>query len=451
MKLLVLTLVFFAFHSVAQQTTFLRRINAQFHDMPASVVEANNTYVIGGYTKWSMGSDYQYYLVGCNNIGQSVAPNSLYSYNGVCNKMRKAIGGGFLFAGDTLGIGISYSMILKVNSLFNVDWIYHHDSVYQFTDIQPTQDGNYIVVGDNQTTNTIHYIKINQSGNEIWHKQFALSSQMFYPGTTIREVNDGFISSYYSQIFCVSKIDSVGDSLWTKTFQGLNAGAPVYYMNQIYLAGVQPAQYRQDNLNAAALLCLNDVGDSLWTQTYTYNGGDISVSNMNLTLDGNLIISGSGIDTGDTFGYDYAFMLKADLSGNQLWVHFYGIGDSAFETGRDAISTYDGGYLLAGNWEQSSTYFLKVDSLGQFTSLQTIPGQNDLSIYPNPTSDKLFISLNYKDKLQLNVTDVLGKEIISQTLMNGKKELDIHSLASGVYFVSVRDGERNVVRKLIVE
>lgn len=81
------------------------------------------------------------------------------------------------------------------------------------------------------------------------------------------------------------------------------------------------------------------------------------------------------------------------------------------------------------------------------------PGaQQQFSVFPNPATDVLNISLpsGYSGKIQVSITNVLG-EVFSGTMLahNGKIELDINDLASGMYFITVTVGEERYVQRVI--
>jgi hypothetical protein len=74
----------------------------------------------------------------------------------------------------------------------------------------------------------------------------------------------------------------------------------------------------------------------------------------------------------------------------------------------------------------------------------------DLSIYPNPTSNgKLFIVSKNDFTKQVAIFNVLGKEIIAVTLHG--KELNISKLKPGVYVIKVTENGFSATRKLIVK
>ena len=72
-----------------------------------------------------------------------------------------------------------------------------------------------------------------------------------------------------------------------------------------------------------------------------------------------------------------------------------------------------------------------------------------LSIFPNPVSNgKVFISTKLNLTKTIEIYDVLGKKIVSQTLYG--KELKISDLNPGVYILKIKEGKFSATRKLVV-
>ena len=71
----------------------------------------------------------------------------------------------------------------------------------------------------------------------------------------------------------------------------------------------------------------------------------------------------------------------------------------------------------------------------------------ELSIYPNPTSDKVnIVSNNQIDTIE--VYDILGKQVM---LLKQTNEIDVSDLNSGIYLFKIWIGEQLQTRKIVVE
>jgi len=74
--------------------------------------------------------------------------------------------------------------------------------------------------------------------------------------------------------------------------------------------------------------------------------------------------------------------------------------------------------------------------------------------FPNPTSDVLNIETTFNGKKNIDyiIYNVLGQLIFKDTdqdVYSYTKQLNLSSLASGVYLVQVSDGNQKTVRKIV--
>jgi PKD repeat protein len=79
-------------------------------------------------------------------------------------------------------------------------------------------------------------------------------------------------------------------------------------------------------------------------------------------------------------------------------------------------------------------------------------GINSISLFPNPTTNLLTISLpdNNIKSCTINLYDMLGEKVLGELRMeNGELRIDVSTLSQGIYFLEVNmDGEK-VVRKVV--
>ena len=73
------------------------------------------------------------------------------------------------------------------------------------------------------------------------------------------------------------------------------------------------------------------------------------------------------------------------------------------------------------------------------------PGLTNISIYPNPVIDKLFIQ-GLLHETKVSIYNVLGKLVVSKTTL---KAIDVDHLQSGIYIVKIVDGKKETVKKFI--
>jgi hypothetical protein len=68
------------------------------------------------------------------------------------------------------------------------------------------------------------------------------------------------------------------------------------------------------------------------------------------------------------------------------------------------------------------------------TNISETTNTDKITVYPNPTNSTFVI--DYDKAGLIKLYDMLGKEVLNQTF-NGKTEININHLHSGIYFVNV--------------
>ncbi len=75
---------------------------------------------------------------------------------------------------------------------------------------------------------------------------------------------------------------------------------------------------------------------------------------------------------------------------------------------------------------------------------------NTFRVYPNPTSTGFInITSNNSDVMTVSVFDVLGKQVINETINNNR--LDVSSLNTGLYIVKISQNNATVTKKLVIK
>jgi type IX secretion system substrate protein/ASPIC/UnbV protein/VCBS repeat protein len=76
----------------------------------------------------------------------------------------------------------------------------------------------------------------------------------------------------------------------------------------------------------------------------------------------------------------------------------------------------------------------------------------DVQLYPNPVKDKLKIELknNWNTNAKLTIYNLLGRAILSKEFSTKSTEIDLSHLASGIYLLKLKLGDKTVVKKVIV-
>ena len=75
---------------------------------------------------------------------------------------------------------------------------------------------------------------------------------------------------------------------------------------------------------------------------------------------------------------------------------------------------------------------------------------NEVSIYPNPTSDVLNITTSSNDLSELTVKDITGKIVLKQNF-NNKITINTENYSKGIYLIDVKNNLGTVSEKISVQ
>ncbi|MCF8461046.1 MAG: T9SS type A sorting domain-containing protein [Flavobacteriales bacterium] len=74
---------------------------------------------------------------------------------------------------------------------------------------------------------------------------------------------------------------------------------------------------------------------------------------------------------------------------------------------------------------------------------------SNFDIYPNPSTDQIFIRQQQTTSGQFFVRDILGKEVLSGSLLSDNQSVDISKLKDGVYVVTVLLDDTTLTKKIL--
>ncbi len=84
---------------------------------------------------------------------------------------------------------------------------------------------------------------------------------------------------------------------------------------------------------------------------------------------------------------------------------------------------------------------------------ENIAGMNEVTLYPNPTDGIINLILPQSATYDLLIYDVMGRLIISKTIVNEGEfahSLDLSGQKNGIYFIEIRQGNTTTSKKIIV-
>ena len=131
---------------------------------------------------------------------------------------------------------------------------------------------------------------------------------------------------------------------------------------------------------------------------------------------------------------------KAPASGTGI-VTFYAVGNAVNGNG--------------GTSGDNGTASVKIDFSEMTSSVNELAAQIQMSISPNPTTEGVVLSLSSKvsKKVQMRMTDVSGRAVISENWQiqagENSKKWDISQLAKGAYMIQIIENQDVISKKII--
>jgi hypothetical protein len=75
---------------------------------------------------------------------------------------------------------------------------------------------------------------------------------------------------------------------------------------------------------------------------------------------------------------------------------------------------------------------------------------NAMTVYPNPTTEQLNVTLTDNEGAQFTLSNEAGQVLISSKL-DAKNNFDVANFARGIYFAKVQVGEKQAVKKVVLQ
>ncbi|HRB39321.1 MAG TPA: T9SS type A sorting domain-containing protein, partial [Bacteroidia bacterium] len=226
------------------------------------------------------------------------------------------------------------------------------------------------------------------------------------------------------------------------------------------------------------------------TGTWTTANLSVPRSRLAATSMGNKIYFGGGINnigvvsnvvdiydvvsntwTTDTLSQARQYLTAAATMGK---VFFAGGTDAGLATGSNVVDIFDTAtatwsidslttgryfcaatalgtqFLISGGLPDNSGFPINTVEIYTITSsgLAPIETSKTLSVYPNPASQKVVIKNNgFQPGDVINISDVMGKQVLSLKISKNETVADISSLSNGIYFVQLSSVSENFTSK----
>ncbi|MGB0805987.1 MAG: T9SS type A sorting domain-containing protein [Salibacteraceae bacterium] len=290
------------------------------------------------------------------------------------------------------------------------------------------------------------------------------------------------------------KTDSIGNIEWDKHYGPQDTfSLPIYDVTPTqdggyaFVGAVGKKQYIYEADYLPWIVKVNSIGDTLWTRTIYGLGPDGYRSKYNSVIelpDGSLVACGQQrIPNPDTINYDGLYRImgvitKYSAQGDLLWSRNYQHPENKLSQYSEhqlyeIVATPDGGFAAAGflypypqDTGTQDTWVIKVDSFGCLTpgcELTNVPKIEssivELKIYPNPANEIIHFDITPNTSTsphfgsaqrpglayELTLNDMLGRLVLTQTLYPNENTINVSHLKSGVYNYRLNESWGNIV------
>jgi hypothetical protein len=323
------------------------------------------------------------------------------------NAVRQTRDGGYVIAGTTFSFGAGGAdvYIIKTNKFGDTSWTktIGGANADEGNSVLQTLDGGYLIAGSTNSfgagNKDIYLIKTDSMGTTIWSKTFgglADDKTIGYEGCLIQTRDGGYLiagntesfGAGFSDVYLI-KVNALGDSLWTKTFGGVDedfANDVKQTIDGGFIISGSTASFSAFSFDFF-LIKTDSIGTLVWAKSVNTGTSEEGLS-VQQTSDGGYMVA--GYITGLFSGY-FISMSRFDGNGNILWTNMFNSGDG------DCIQqTADRGFIICGEISPSDIFLMKTDSAGTVQWSRSFGGTGlDGAFSVRQTTDKGFIISGY--------------------------------------------------------
>ncbi len=323
-------------------------------------------YVVTGTQKYS--TDWSILLIRLDAQGNdrwSRMIEHVNDYDEYGLAVTRTVDGGYALAGRYSNYPYYSAIVVKVDSVGNIEWARRFAS-YRCNDIIQTGDGGYLVACDD-----IGLLKLDSLGNFQWAKGLPMLD--LYRVVPTADGGCAIAGRFYAAVdneLYVARLDSAGNVLWADTLPGTMAFDPpgVGLVATDDGGFAVTARYLHPQRgNEFYVVKLDSAGNVQWARLIGGTAGDYP-TDIAQAPDGGYVLTGYTYSFG-AGGAD-VYVVKLDRSGNLLWTRTIGTIDA--EYAYSVLISRDGGVVVAGYYDPNSGnaggYIVKLDSSGNLNT-----------------------------------------------------------------------------------
>jgi hypothetical protein len=484
MRILITIFSFLFVTTSWSQQYFYKLYSGNSFDKGEDIIEtADSSYLIAG-SSGSWGGNSQAFLMKIDTLGNYVWSQA---YGGSESEEAVTVlerpGSGFYIAGmsNSSSQGNFDAMLIKTDENGSQEWIktYESPAWERINDAVMTKDTGIVMVGYRQalmgSNSDILLMRLNKDGDTLWTKTigsigedqatsvkrmqdslYVVVGDMYVPDSMLVK---GFIMKINDQGTILSQ-EIIGPKSGTYHISDIEVGP-----NNFYIVGSRIVT-DQNHDNYIRIINENGILNSEYTET---DNSSSSISDLQFEQavymgSPNYLLSICFKNrnlTNSLFAYDLGNGFYDIFNGYWLGLPWTGIVNQGVDQCNEMTATHDGGYISVGfntmisvgenalnggsniyvfKYHPSHLPSLVTDTVNTFNQLvETIEINQsfvELTMYPNPTSNELHVSLSEQVSGDYSVSDLMGKRLLIGKLASNFT-IETAAWNQGIYFLNI--------------
>jgi len=412
-------------------------------------------YIIAGGSEQSSEFQDDVYIVKTDSVGDTIWAK-IYLGGDASSIQQTTDGGYIIFGGTSCDMCNPHFLLIKTFASGDTIWTrtFQSSDDDMASSVQQTSDGGYILVGTSRyyfpDAEHVQLIKTNANGDTLWTKSYGGSN--FDYGSSVQQTTDGgYIIAGGTSSFGVGngdvyliKTNSTGDVLWSLAYggpRGDGASSVQQTTDGGFIIAGSTSSFA-DTVGDVYLIKTNSVGDTLWTRTYGGSNAD-EASSVQQTTDGGYIIAGFTRSFGA--GGSDLYLIKTDSIGNTEC----DAGSTSTFISIAVTQTFPSTVGISSGLtvEPTQTLIHRGTVVTTICSDEGIPSisqsQSSTLLFPNPISQSSTLQINssLQGNVTVNIYNILGQNIMTKESNSHTIYLSSNDFSEGIYFYRAMIGD----------
>jgi len=428
----------------------------------------DNGYIIAGTSQLGYHGNYELDIIKLDFAGNIVWANK-YNEGTDAYSIDKTFDNGYIILGYEYGM-----LLMKIDSIGNVKWTKTLGGS-QGSCIIETEDKGFFAITDYS-----HVAKIDSAGNIIWEKHFNLIDgispnciQTNDKGFAIigrheddlTQKNDIILIKMDSNGCVRPSIHQISGPLHVTVNEPSEFNVNLNYGTDsiIYNWSVKHGQIVSGQGSLSVNISWDKTGTDTISIVASNDCGKDSSSYIVNILDCVIplitpITADNYVDSWPTHTNCKIDLLEGSKPVNILWIApqgdiNYGQNTDSAIVSWSQVGIIDSILVIASNQcgSDSSAYNTIIYICICNVKEENNANSNNILIYPNPASDRIFIEHVLKQNAEISIYNLVGDIVLQKQLNNEECEIDISGLSKGIYLIRLINSLETIQQKLIKE